>query len=56
MCRIACGPPLDGHVFGADLPGWFGIESRTQRWTNGNAELPLELGTLRAPAAILEIG
>jgi hypothetical protein len=38
-----------------DLPGWFGLESGTERWTNGNAKLPVTPGALRAPAAVLEI-
>jgi hypothetical protein len=46
---------LDGHLAGADLPGWFGLDHPAHRWTNGNAELPLTPDTLRAPAAILEI-
>jgi hypothetical protein len=46
---------LDGHLAGADLPGWFGFDDPAHRWTNGNAELPVELGKLRAPAAMLEI-
>jgi hypothetical protein len=46
---------IDGHLAGADLPGWFGVESHAHRWTNGNAELPVALNTLRAPSAMLEI-
>jgi hypothetical protein len=43
------------NLAGADLPGWFGNGSDAPRWTNGNAELPVALDALRAPAAILEI-
>jgi hypothetical protein len=43
------------NLAGADLPGWFGNGSDAQRWTNGNAELPVALDALGAPAAMLEI-
>ncbi len=40
---------------GAELLGWFRIDHPAHRWTHGNAEMPVALGTLRVPAVILEI-
>jgi hypothetical protein len=46
---------LKTHLETAHLSGWFEQENATRRWTNGNARLPVDLASLRAPAAILEI-
>jgi hypothetical protein len=46
---------LRTHLTAQALPGWYGLERASHRWTDGQASLPVDMTKLRGPAAILEI-
>jgi antigen 43 len=45
---------VNAHLVADELPGWFAPEAAGQRWTDGNASLPVTFDGLTRPA-ILEI-